>query len=46
MLLARRPGICAWLGVERLLIAQAIGERIPIVTRDPAFAADGVGLLW
>jgi PIN domain nuclease of toxin-antitoxin system len=31
---------------DRLLVAQAISERIPIVTRDPALAAYGVALLW
>lgn len=31
---------------DRLLVAQAIGERIPIVTRDPAVAAYGVPVLW
>jgi PIN domain nuclease of toxin-antitoxin system len=31
---------------DRLLIAQALAERIPIVTADRAFAAYGVGIVW
>lgn len=31
---------------DRLLAAQALGERVPIVTRDPAFAAYGVAVIW
>jgi PIN domain nuclease of toxin-antitoxin system len=31
---------------DRLLIAQALTERIPVVTRDPAFAAYGIPVLW
>ena len=31
---------------DRLLAAQALSERIPIVTRDPALAAYGVASLW
>jgi PIN domain nuclease of toxin-antitoxin system len=31
---------------DRLLIAQALAERIPIVTADPAFAPYGVGIVW
>jgi PIN domain nuclease of toxin-antitoxin system len=31
---------------DRLLAAQALSERIPIVTRDPALAAYGVTSLW
>jgi PIN domain nuclease of toxin-antitoxin system len=31
---------------DRLLVAQAISERIPIVTRDPAVAAYGVSVIW
>jgi PIN domain nuclease of toxin-antitoxin system len=31
---------------DRLLVAQALSERIPIVTRDPALAAYGVASLW
>lgn len=31
---------------DRLLIAQAQQERVPIVSRDPAFAAYGVELIW
>jgi PIN domain nuclease of toxin-antitoxin system len=31
---------------DRLLVAQALSERIPIVTRDAALAAYGVSLLW
>lgn len=31
---------------DRLLVAQALTERIPIVTRDPAVAAYGVPVLW
>ncbi len=31
---------------DRLLAAQALDERIPIVTRDPAFAAYGVATIW
>jgi PIN domain nuclease of toxin-antitoxin system len=31
---------------DRLLAAQALCERIPIVTRDPAFAAYGVATIW
>ncbi|HEX3733986.1 MAG TPA: type II toxin-antitoxin system VapC family toxin [Solirubrobacterales bacterium] len=31
---------------DRLLIAQARVERLPIVTADPAFAAYGVEVVW
>jgi PIN domain nuclease of toxin-antitoxin system len=31
---------------DRLLIAQALAERIPIVTADRAFALYGVGIVW
>ena len=31
---------------DRLLVAQAVTERIPIVTRDPALAAYGIAVLW
>ena len=31
---------------DRLLVAQALSERIPIMTRDPAFAAYGVAVIW
>lgn len=31
---------------DRLLAAQALSERIPIVTRDPALAAYGVATIW
>jgi PIN domain nuclease of toxin-antitoxin system len=31
---------------DRLLVAQALGERIPIVTCDPALAAYGVATIW
>lgn len=31
---------------DRLLIAQALVEGIPIVTGDPAFGAYGVGVRW
>lgn len=31
---------------DRLLAAQALSEGIPVVTRDPAFAAYGVASLW
>ncbi len=31
---------------DRLLIAQALSERIPIVTRDPAPTAYGIGVIW
>lgn len=31
---------------DRLLVAQALSEGIPIVTRDPAVAAYGVGVIW
>jgi PIN domain nuclease of toxin-antitoxin system len=31
---------------DRLLVAQALSERIPVVTRDPALAAYGVASLW
>jgi PIN domain nuclease of toxin-antitoxin system len=31
---------------DRLLAAQALADRIPIVTRDPALSAYGVATLW
>jgi PIN domain nuclease of toxin-antitoxin system len=31
---------------DRLIISQSLGERIPIVTNDQAFAAYGVRLVW
>ncbi len=31
---------------DRLLAAQALSERAPIITRDPAFAAYGVATIW
>lgn len=31
---------------DRLLIAQALAEGVPIVTRDPAFAAYAVTTIW
>lgn len=31
---------------DRMLVAQALSERIPIVTRDPALSAYGVAVLW
>jgi PIN domain nuclease of toxin-antitoxin system len=31
---------------DRLLVAQARVEGVPVVTSDPAFAAYGVGVLW
>jgi PIN domain nuclease of toxin-antitoxin system len=31
---------------DRLLVAQALSEGIPIVTRDPALAAYGVAVIW
>jgi PIN domain nuclease of toxin-antitoxin system len=31
---------------DRLLAAQALDERIAVVTRDPALAAYGIGVLW
>jgi len=31
---------------DRLLIAQALAEHIPIATADQSFAAYGVGILW
>ena len=31
---------------DRLLIAQAISQKLPIVTRDPAFAAYPVEIIW
>lgn len=31
---------------DRLLVAQALDEQVPIVTRDPAFGAYGVPIIW
>lgn len=31
---------------DRLLVAQAVTEGVPVVTRDPAVAAHGVPTLW
>jgi PIN domain nuclease of toxin-antitoxin system len=31
---------------DRLLAAQALSERIPVVTRDPALSAYGVAAIW
>jgi PIN domain nuclease of toxin-antitoxin system len=31
---------------DRLLAAQALLERMPILTRDPAFAAYGTATIW
>jgi PIN domain nuclease of toxin-antitoxin system len=31
---------------DRLLAAQALVERIPVISRDPAFAAYGVATIW
>ncbi|HEX3392108.1 MAG TPA: type II toxin-antitoxin system VapC family toxin [Solirubrobacteraceae bacterium] len=31
---------------DRLLAAQALADRIPIVTRDPALSAYGVATIW
>jgi PIN domain nuclease of toxin-antitoxin system len=31
---------------DRLLAAQALTDRIPIITRDPALAAYGVATIW
>lgn len=31
---------------DRMMIAQALAERIPIVTIDRAFALYGVGIIW
>jgi PIN domain nuclease of toxin-antitoxin system len=31
---------------DRLLAVQALGERVPVVTRDPAFAAYSVPTIW
>jgi PIN domain nuclease of toxin-antitoxin system len=31
---------------DRLLVAQALSERLPIVTRDPLLAAYGVAAIW
>jgi PIN domain nuclease of toxin-antitoxin system len=31
---------------DRLLIAQALSQNLPIVTRDPAFAAYPVEIIW
>ncbi len=31
---------------DRLLAAQAIVEKVPVVTRDPGIAAHGVSTLW
>jgi PIN domain nuclease of toxin-antitoxin system len=32
--------------IDRLLIAQSLAERIPIVTADPAFAAYAAQIVW
>ncbi len=31
---------------DRMLVAQAVAERVPIVTADPQFGAYGVQVLW
>ena len=31
---------------DRLLVAQALGEGVPVVTADPQFGAYGVGVMW
>jgi PIN domain nuclease of toxin-antitoxin system len=31
---------------DRLLVAQALTERIPVVSRDPALAAYGITTIW
>jgi PIN domain nuclease of toxin-antitoxin system len=31
---------------DRLVVAQALSERVPVVTRDPALAAYGIAVLW
>jgi PIN domain nuclease of toxin-antitoxin system len=31
---------------DRLLVAQALTEQVPIVTADPRFAQYGVGVVW
>ena len=31
---------------DRLLIAQALGDRLPVITTDPHFDAYGVEVLW
>jgi PIN domain nuclease of toxin-antitoxin system len=31
---------------DRLLAAQALADKVPVVTRDPALSAYGVGTIW
>ena len=35
-----------WDPFDRMLIAQSVIEKLPLITRDPAFAAYDVDVLW